>query len=131
MALTVLEEIATNAACNAVVDLIDVSTPGAFTICKSNGNVLATGEFAAAAFGAAAVGVATKGAITNLVATGAGTAAKVLVYDGSTIPNLIMTIEVVEGVAPVAGKCVLTNVVIAIGDVIPIASWTHTQPTAE
>jgi hypothetical protein len=129
MALTVLEEIATNAACNAVVGLIDVSTPGAFTICDGE-DVLATGEFAAEAFGAAAAGVATKGTIDNLVATGAGTADNLKVYDGSTIPNLIMTIEVVEGVAPVAGKCVLTNTTIAIGDVIPIASWTHTQPTA-
>ena len=129
MALTVLEEIATNAACNAVVDLIDVGTAGTFTICDG-ASVLATGTFSGTAFGAASAGVATKNAITNLVADGAGVADNLKVYDDDTIPNLIMTIEVVEGVEPVAGKCVLTNTTIAIGDVIPIASWTHTQPAA-
>lgn len=61
MAIT-LETIARNAACNAIVDLLD---SGTIDVCNVGNDVLATCTFSATAFGDAATGVATAASITG------------------------------------------------------------------
>lgn len=66
------ETAAINAACNAIVDLVDVSGPGHIRLTLADGTTeVATCIFANPAFGAAAAGVATQsGSAVDSAATG-------------------------------------------------------------
>ena len=85
--------------------------------------VLYTSTCNATAFGTKAGGVLTANAIANATATGAGTAAIARLFktDGTTM--------VMEGltVGTSATNIVITNVVIAINDVVPTTSLTITE----
>ncbi len=71
-----------NAACDAIVDLIDVGSGTAtMTICEADNTVLSTHNLADPAFGAASTGVATAGIISDANAGATGTAAKCRWYN--------------------------------------------------
>jgi hypothetical protein len=125
MAVT-LTTAARNAACNAVVNLLNAGTPGdaagdiAFS--TSAPATLCVCPLSNPAFGAAAVGVATAAAITTGVATAAGTCALALFRDRANA-------EVFRCAVGTAGSDInLSSVTIAINDTIAISSLTYTQP---
>ena len=72
---------AINAACDAIVDLVDVSGPGVILLELANQTTeVATLTFAATAFGAAVAGVATANAIVN-DASATGNASAVTTFE--------------------------------------------------
>lgn len=83
--MATLTTAARNAACNAIVDLIDagVSANGRLEITTTGGaSVLASMDFAATAYGAASSGTASlSGSISDSSADNTGTAAEFHVYD--------------------------------------------------
>lgn len=124
MAIT-LTTAARNAACNAVVDLIDVGTTdanGDIVIMTSSDVEVATLAFANPAFGAAATGVATANAIAaDTTATG-GTAARFKFQDRNNT-------EVLRGNVATSGSDLnLSSLNIGAGDTISISSFTVTMP---
>jgi hypothetical protein len=79
----VLSTAARNAACNAIVDLIDVGTPVGHVEIRDGSTVLVDIELGATAFGSAATGVATlAGVPLSGTAVAAGDADNYIVYDG-------------------------------------------------
>jgi len=124
MAIT-LTTAARNAACNAVVDLIDVGTTdanGDIVIMTSSDVEVATLAFANPAFGNAATGVATANAIAaDTTATG-GTAARFKFQDRNNT-------EVLRGNVATSGSDLnLSSLNIGAGDTISISSFTVTMP---
>jgi len=84
MGLT-LQTSARNAACNAVVDLLDAGAGTAtMTICEADNTVLSTHNLNNPAFGAATGGAATANTISDATAGATGTAAKCRWYDRDT-----------------------------------------------
>lgn len=126
MALT-LPTATRNAACNAVVDLIDNGTSlGKLKIYVSGGaTLLCTNLFANPAFGDASTGVATANAIANGTAGNTGTAAEAKITDGADT-DVITGLVVGSG----SGDINLNSVSITSGDVISITSMTCTMPAS-
>ncbi len=128
MAVT-LETVARNAACNAVVELVDAGEAAgvleiktsAGTSALGNGEV-ATLTFADPAFGAAATGVATAGTITADSSAVGGTAAKAYFYDSDETPILSCS------VGTAATDIVLSSVTVNEGDTVSVSSLTVTMP---
>ena len=127
---------AANAACNAVVDLLDADASAATIQIRSgaqpasvataaSGTLLATLTCSATAFGDAAAGVATAAAITsdtNAAAT--GDAGWFRAYDGSG------TVAVIDGDVGTSGASMILNTVsITAGGTVEVSSWTVTMPT--
>lgn len=125
---TTLGTTARNAACNAVVDLVDAgSGAGKIRIKSGGGTVIGEVAFADPAFGNAANGAAAAASTprtgAGVAAAGAGTAAATFdVTDSDN--NVIWSGAVGNG----SGELDLDNVNIADGQVISISSFTHTQP---
>lgn len=127
MAVT-LTTAARNAACDAVVDLLDAGTTdatGDINFQTSANASLATCNMANPAFGAASTGVATAGTIAQ--GTVAGSA------NPSTIAKALFrnrnNVEVFQCAVAVSGSDInLTNVSVNDGDTIDITSLTYTQP---
>jgi hypothetical protein len=125
MAVT-LTAAARNAACNAIVDLVDAGAGDStlvFYLANASTEV-ATLTFSATAFGAASTGVATAAAITSdTSATGnasAATIAKFLDGDGT---------EVLRCSVGITGADInLSNNVIAVGETVAITALTVTVP---
>lgn len=124
---------ARNAACNGIVDLVDVSGPGVCLIRTGaqptnvgdadTGTLLGTLTFSATAFGAASTGVATAASITSDTnADASGTAGHGRIKDGAA--SVIMDCTCGQG----SGDINFDNSVIVAGGTIAISSMTVTVP---
>lgn len=126
-----LSTTARNAACNAVVDLLDNGYVRIYTgsapanpQTAASGTLLAELRFNATAFGAASTGAATAGAFTaDSSANADGTAgyARLLQSDGSTV---IADVSVGVG----SGDLQLNSLSISTGVEVQITAMTYTQP---
>ena len=130
MAVTI-SEAARNAACNAIVDLIDGDTPpGNLILYLANGSTeVATLPLNNPAFGNSAVGVATLDvdpAVTDTSATGNAAAAEVAIFKTGTAGTEVLRCSVGIG----SGDIQLTNNVIAASETVTITSLTVTVPAA-
>lgn len=131
MAIT-LATAARNAACDAVVDLLDAGAGAGKLRLKSAGAVvLCEISLADPAFGAAAAGVASAAGLpksgTGLAAAGTGTAATQ--FDATDSTNAVVWSGTVTGVGG-GGDIELDNVSIAENQVVTVTSLTHTQPAS-
>jgi hypothetical protein len=127
-----LSTVARNAACDAVVDLLDTgyiriydgSQPANPQAAISGPNLLAELRFGATAFGAASAGVATANAITgdaSANATGTATWARILQSDGSTVSH--------DATVGTSGTdIVLNGTSIVSGGTVDITAMTFTIP---
>ena len=125
-----------NAACNAVVDLLDAGVGAGYVEIRSgtqpatagtaaSGTLLATVTLAATAFGAASSGVATAAAIATVTGAATGTAGWFRAYDGGGT-------TVIDGAAGVSGsgaEMILSSTAITTGGDVTIDSWTVTMPS--
>ncbi len=114
---------AKNAACDAVVDLVDAGTAGHLKILDASDNVLVDVTLPKPAFGSASGGVAAANSFSDVAVTTAGTATKFQVTDGTDVIWAGTVTATGEG-----GDITLTNTSLAVGDKIHLTSWTHSQP---
>ena len=127
MAVT-LTTAARNAACNAVVDLVDAGAgAGTLEFLLANATTeVATLTFSDPAFGNAATGVATASAITSdTSATGNAAAATVAKFKDSDGTEVLRCSVTVTGGG---GDITLTNNVIATGETVAVNPLTVTVP---
>lgn len=125
MAVT-LTTAARNAACNAIVDLVDAGAgAGTLVLYLANGSTeVATLTFSDPAFGNASTGVATASAITSdTSATGNVSAATVAKFLDSAATE-VLSCSVGIG----TGDIQLSNNVIAAGETVAITALTVTVP---
>ena len=127
-----LSTVARDAACNAVVDLLDNgylriydgTQPATPQTAISGPVLLAELRFNATAFGAASTGVATANAFTgdaSANATGTATWYRALESDGTTVSH--------DGTVGTSGADLnLNSVSIVSGGTVDISSMTYTQP---
>lgn len=125
---TTLSTTARNAACDAVVDLVDGGAgAGKIRIKSAGAVVIAEVTLADPAFGAAAAGVATMAGApksgAGVAAAGTGTAAAT--FDVCDSNNTVIWSG---AVGTGSGELQLNNVNIADGQVVTVTSFTHTQP---
>ena len=122
-----METAARNAACDAVVDLVDAgSGAGVLYICTAGASdTLASLTMSDPAFGDAVDGVATANSITSdSDADGTGTAAVCFVSDSDG--NKIFSGTV--GTTGSGADCIISNTSITAGGTISAPSFTYTQP---
>lgn len=127
---------ARNAACDAIVDLIDAgSPPGLLKIYSGaqpaavsdnpSGTLLGTLTFSATAFGSSSAGTATASAITSdSSADASNTAAHFAVYNAALTP--IADGDAAQG----SGTMNFDNATIVLGGVIACTSFTVTVPVS-
>ena len=117
-----------NAACDAIVDLVDVSGPGTIQLQTAADAEVATLTFSNPAFGAAAAGTATANAITNdSSATGsASPVTKFRVFDGAATEIWNGTVTEVSGGGDIeiSDGTVDGNVIIDAGAIVSLTSIT-------
>lgn len=130
MAIT-LSTAARNAACDAVVDLVDAgASPGKLKLKAANDTVLAIvtlndPAFGAAATGAAALDVSPALSTTGEAGAGGGTACTKFDFtDSSDTVVWSGTVTVTGG----GGDITRDNTSIASGQTVNITGYTHTQP---
>ena len=117
----ILETVARNAACDAVVDLLD----GGTIEFQTSGSVeVATLTLGTPAFGAASVGTATANAIGSDTSATGGTISKAVFKNAATAAQFTVSVTATGG----GGDIELSSVSIGSGDTVAISSYTHTQP---
>lgn len=121
--MPVLATAGRNAACNAVVDLIDAGAGAGALVFRTSGSAeVATLPFSDPAFGNAATGVATASAITSDTSATGGTTDRATLEDSDT--NVVITASV-----GTSGEDInLSSVVIGVGDTVSVSSLTVTMP---
>jgi hypothetical protein len=119
--MTVLSTAARNAACNAIVDLLDGGTIEMQTAADA---VVATLTFGTPAYGNAVDGVATANAITADDDTAAGTVTKAVLKNSADETIMTLTVSLPAG----TGDIRLSSVTYNAGDTLGLSSLTHTQP---
>ena len=125
--MSTLTTAARNAACNAIVDLIDAGTTDANgdLVIRTSGDVeVATLAMSNPAFGNAATGVATASAISDDTNATGGTAANFILQDRDNA-------EVLEGSAGTTGtELILSTAVIGAGATVSVSALTVTMPAS-
>jgi hypothetical protein len=120
-----LETAARNAACNAIVDLIDAGSGAGTLVFETSADAeVATLTFSDPAFGNAATGTATAGAITSDTSAAGGTIAQASAYDSDDN-------KVIEFTCGTSGADInLSSLSITAGDTVSCSSLTITVPAS-
>ena len=118
-----LETVARNAACDAVVDLLDGGTIEMQTGADAE---VATLTLGTPAFGAASSGTATANAITADDDATGGTIAKAVFKASGGDTVFTATVTETGG----GGDIELSSLTIGAGDTVSLTSYTHTQPAS-
>ena len=118
-----------DAACDAIVDLCDVSPPGSIELKSSASTVAGTNEVATLpfpnpAFGASSAGVATAGTIVDDTNATGGTANDATFFDGAGL-NVLQC-----DVAASGSDINLSSITIGATDTVQITSLTVTVPVS-
>lgn len=114
-----------NAACDAVVDLIDGGVGAGLLVFRTSGDVeVATLTFSDPAFGSAATGVATASAITSDTNATGGTVTK------ATFETSAATIVMTVTVGTSGSEINLSSTTIGVGDTVSVSSLTVTMPAS-
>ena len=119
--MTTLQTVARNAACDAVVDLLDGGTVEFQT---STSAEVATLSLGTPAFGNAVDGTATANAITSDTDATGGTVTKAVFKDSGASPIFEVTVTATGG----GGDIEMSSTSVGAGDTVSMSSFTHTQP---
>ncbi|HEV8034589.1 hypothetical protein [Yoonia sp.] len=117
----VLETVARNAACDAVVDQLDGGTIQFQTSADAE---VATLTLGTPAFGAALNGTATANAITADSSAAGGAITKAVFRTSAAAPVFTVSVTATGG----GGDIELSSLTIGAGDTVSMSSYTHTQP---
>jgi hypothetical protein len=124
MSVMILETATRNAACNAIVDLIDVGGAGTLVFQTSGDVAVATLAFGATAFGNAATGTATANAITSDTNAAGGTIAQVSAFSGGAT-------KIFELDAGTSGTyMIVSSTSVGAGDTVACSALTVTVPAS-
>jgi len=121
-----LSTAARNAACDAVVDLIDggSGSNGTIKFLDSSDTVLCTCNMSNPAFGNSTNGTASADSISSGTVSTSGTIAKVSIRDTDDTEVMECTITVTGG----GGEFEIGNLTVSSGDTIVVSSFTVTMP---
>ena len=116
---------ARNAACDAIVGLIDGGTGAGDLVFRTSGDVeVATCPFSATAFGNSATGTATAASITDDSSATGGTVSKATADDGDAT-------EVIEFTVATSGQDIdISSTTVAASDTVSVSSLTVTMPAS-
>lgn len=122
--MPILETAARNAACDAIVDLIDAGGAGTLVFQTSGDVEVATLTFSATAFGAASTGTATAASITSDTSATGGTVAQASVFSGGAA-------KIMEFTVSTSGADInLSSLSVGAGDTVSVSSLTFTVPAS-
>lgn len=123
--MATLTTAARNAACNAIVDLVDAGAGAGTLQFETSGDVeVATLTFSDPAFGNAATGVATASSITSDTNATGGTIAQASFYDSDST-------KVLEATCSTSGADInLSSLSVTAGDTVSVSSLTVTVPAS-
>lgn len=123
--MATLSTAARNAACDAIVDLIDADVGAGSLVFRTSGDTeVATLTFSDPAFGAASTGVATASAITSDTSATGGTTTKATLQDNSG--DIVITATVGTSGSDIN----LSSTTIGAADTVAVSSLTVTVPAS-